>query len=112
MNLKYICAWVQEGGDLFPEKDGKVLYSDVDYVDTWKEMEKLVEQGLTKSIGVSNFNSQQLERILAIASIKPVTNQVCVIDVELIFSISLYFTGTKPENLKEEEKKHSCVLYS
>jgi aldehyde reductase len=43
-------------------------------------MEKLVEQGLTKSIGVSNFNSQQLERILAIASIKPVTNQVYVLD--------------------------------
>jgi aldehyde reductase len=41
-------------------------------------MEKLVEQGRTKSIGVSNFNSQQIERILAIANIKPVTNQVSV----------------------------------
>jgi len=70
-------VWLQEDGPLFPEEDGKVLYSDADYVDTWKEMEKLVDQGLTKSIGVSNFNSEQLERVLANARIKPVTNQVC-----------------------------------
>jgi len=70
-------VWLQEDGPLFPEEDGKVLYSDADYVDTWKEMEKLVDQGLTKSIGVSNFNSEQLEQVLAIARIKPVTNQVC-----------------------------------
>ena len=69
--------WLQEGGELSPRKDGKIQYSDVDYLDTWKEMEKLVDQGLTKSIGVSNFNSEQLERVLANAKIKPVTNQVC-----------------------------------
>jgi aldehyde reductase len=69
---------LQEGGSLFPEVDGKRQNSDVDYVDTWKAMEKLVDQGLTKSIGVSNFNSEQLQRVLDSARIKPVTNQVCV----------------------------------
>ena len=39
-------------------------------------MEKLVENGLVKNIGISNFNSKQIERILAICKIKPVTNQV------------------------------------
>lgn len=39
-------------------------------------MEKLVDLGLAKSIGVSNFNSQQLERLLANCRIKPVANQV------------------------------------
>lgn len=39
-------------------------------------MEKLVGQGLVKSIGISNFNSQQIDRILSIARIKPVVNQV------------------------------------
>lgn len=39
-------------------------------------MEKLVDQGLVKSIGVSNFNSQQIERLLANCRIEPVTNQV------------------------------------
>ena len=68
--------WLQEDGPLFPEENGKTQYSEADYLDTWKEMEKLVDQGLTKSIGVSNFNSQQLERVLSNARIKPVTNQV------------------------------------
>lgn len=50
--------------------------SDVDFVDTWKAMEKLVQLGLVRSIGVSNFNSEQIDRILIEAEIKPVTNQV------------------------------------
>lgn len=87
--------WLQEGGDLFPEENGKVLYSDADFVDTWKEMEKLVDQGLTKSIGVSNFNSEQVDRVLANARIKPVTNQVCVLDVKIIVSIAICIIRTK-----------------
>lgn len=39
-------------------------------------MEELVKKGLVRSIGVSNFNKRQIERVLAIASIKPVNNQV------------------------------------
>lgn len=39
-------------------------------------MEEMVESGLTKSIGVSNFNKRQIEEILSIATIKPVNNQV------------------------------------
>lgn len=39
-------------------------------------MEKLVESGLVRSIGVSNFNSEQIDRLLAHCKIKPVTNQV------------------------------------
>ncbi|XP_061448779.1 aldo-keto reductase family 1 member B1-like [Rhineura floridana] len=56
---------------LMPQKDGKALQSDVDYVDTWKAMEKLVDEGLVKSIGVANFNQSQLERLLSTARIKP-----------------------------------------
>lgn len=62
---------------MFPvNADGTVAFSDVDYLDTWKAMEKLVEKGLTKSIGVSNFNKKQLERLLKHAKIVPATNQV------------------------------------
>lgn len=39
-------------------------------------MEQLVENGLTKSIGVSNFNKRQIEDILSVATVKPVNNQV------------------------------------
>lgn len=67
----------QAGLDLFPLDDkGKILFSDVDYLDTWKAMEECVKKGLTKSIGISNFNSEQTERILKCGTIKPVTNQV------------------------------------
>lgn len=39
-------------------------------------MEGLVEAGITKSIGVSDFNSSQIETLMKTARIKPVTNQV------------------------------------
>ncbi len=44
--------------------------------DTWKAMEKLVEKGLCKMIGLSNFNSKQLSRILHVCDYFPVVNQV------------------------------------
>jgi aldehyde reductase len=67
----------QEGEVLLPkDSSDNIIYSDVDYVDTWKAMEECVKQGLTKSIGISNFNSEQIQRILDIAAIKPVVNQV------------------------------------
>ena len=39
-------------------------------------MEDLVKKGLVKNIGISNFNSQQIERLLSNCTIKPVTNQI------------------------------------
>jgi len=56
--------------------DGEDIYSDVDYITTWKEMEKLVKDGFVRSIGVSNFNQFQLNRLLQVAEIKPVVNQI------------------------------------
>lgn len=50
--------------------------NDTDYVDTWRAMEQLVRDGLVRSLGVSNFNSEQLHRLCEVATIKPVTNQV------------------------------------
>ncbi|KAI8520199.1 hypothetical protein Bbelb_034560 [Branchiostoma belcheri] len=52
------------------------IFDDVDYVETWKAMESLADEGLAKSIGVSNFNIQQLERLLQNCRIKPAVNQV------------------------------------
>lgn len=67
----------KEGGDLFPKDAAdKTIYSSVDYVETWKELEKAVDDGLVRSIGLSNFNKRQMERVLKSARIKPVTNQI------------------------------------
>ncbi len=49
---------------------------DGDYVSTWKAMAQLVEDGLTTSVGVSNFNADHLERIIAETGVIPVVNQV------------------------------------
>ncbi|KAH8414386.1 hypothetical protein KR215_004896 [Drosophila sulfurigaster] len=43
---------------------------------TWVEMEKLVADGLAKSIGVSNFDKEQVGRLLKTAKIRPATNQI------------------------------------
>ncbi|XP_055624783.1 aldo-keto reductase family 1 member B1-like [Toxorhynchites rutilus septentrionalis] len=77
----YLIHWpvgYKEGVELFPYgPDGKTyIFSDVDYVETWKAMEKLVGLGLVKNIGLSNFNIKQVQRVLDIARIKPVTNQI------------------------------------
>ncbi|XP_055604095.1 1,5-anhydro-D-fructose reductase-like [Uranotaenia lowii] len=66
-----------EFGDMNPkDSEGNALFSDVDYVDTWKAMEKLVATGKVRSIGLSNFNSEQINRIMKEAEIKPVNNQI------------------------------------
>ncbi|MET3683348.1 diketogulonate reductase-like aldo/keto reductase [Alkalibacillus flavidus] len=46
------------------------------YRDTWKAMERLVDEGLIRSIGVSNFKQRHLEHLMAGANVKPVVNQV------------------------------------
>ena len=42
----------------------------------WAKMEKLVDQGLTKSIGLSNYNVQSILIILSECRIKPAFNEV------------------------------------
>ena len=44
----------------------------------WPQMEQLVDKGLVKSIGVSNFGILDLQRLLNICRIKPVINQILV----------------------------------
>lgn len=53
-----------------------MLYDEIDYKLTWVAMEKLVEKGLVRAIGLSNFNSRQIDDVLSIASIKPTVLQV------------------------------------
>ncbi len=47
-----------------------------DYLGAWRDMEKAVAQGKVRSIGLSNFESDRLEEVLAAANIKPVVLQV------------------------------------
>jgi 2,5-diketo-D-gluconate reductase A len=49
---------------------------DGDYVSTWRAMVEVAEEGLTSSVGVSNFQPAHLDRIVAETGVVPVINQV------------------------------------
>lgn len=46
------------------------------YVDTWKAFLRLREEGRVRSIGVSNFQPEHLERIIGETGVVPVVNQI------------------------------------
>ena len=65
--------------EYFPkDENGNIIFDrEVSFIDTYKAMETLVEKGLVRHIGVSNFTINQLERLKHSGiRIKPYTNQV------------------------------------
>ncbi len=76
----YLMHWgiaFAPGSSLEPiDKNGMVKTESVSIKETWQAMEKLVENGLVKSIGVSNFTVMMIIDLLSYAKIKPVINQV------------------------------------
>ncbi|KAI0983686.1 hypothetical protein GJ496_003436 [Pomphorhynchus laevis] len=64
----YLMHWpmafsYKEGVNIPLDKDGYVIPLDKDYVVTWKEMQECKSSGKVKSLGVSNFNEHQLQRL-------------------------------------------------
>ncbi|KAJ3872488.1 Aldo/keto reductase [Lentinula edodes] len=66
----------------------------------WKEMEKLKEQGVVKSIGVSNFGVNDLAVLLASAKVPPAANQIL---------LHPYVYATQAPII-EYAKKHNIVI--
>ena len=58
----HLIHWPNPSRDLYPE--------------AWRALVKLQEQGLVRSIGVSNFTRKHLERIIAETGVTPAVNQV------------------------------------
>jgi len=46
------------------------------HVETWKAMEKILEDGKARAIGVSNFTIRHIEELLAETEIVPAVNQI------------------------------------
>ena len=46
------------------------------YVDAWRALVDLREQGLVRSIGVSNFTAEHLDRIIDATGVAPAVNQI------------------------------------
>ncbi|KAI9904425.1 hypothetical protein N3K66_000954 [Trichothecium roseum] len=64
--------------DKFPTKeDGtRDMITSWNHVDTWKQMEALVEKGKVKAIGVCNYSKKYLDELLPQAKITPAVNQI------------------------------------
>lgn len=76
----YLMHWphaFERGDNPFPKNaDGTVRYDSTHYKETWKALEALVAKGLVKALGLSNFNSRQIDDILSVASVRPAVLQV------------------------------------
>ncbi len=59
------------------DASGNIVYDkDISLADTWRAMESLVDEGRCKSIGVCNFNTEQVAEIMTSARIRPAVLQV------------------------------------
>jgi len=74
----YLIHWpvaVKQGDWVFPFPEEEAFTS-FDLKGVWQAMEECQKQGLTKSIGVSNFSIKKLQNLLSFATIPPSVNQV------------------------------------
>lgn len=67
--LKHDIEMPSKGDDFIP-------LSELPISETWKGMESVLNEGLTRHIGVSNFNSKDLENLWDKSNHKPEVNQV------------------------------------
>ena len=85
LQLDYIDCYIihtpfafQPGDEQDPrDEHGRVIYdSGVTLVETWRALERLVDDGHCKSIGLSDITLEKLREIVAAARIKPAVVQV------------------------------------
>lgn len=75
----YLIHWpvAIKKGEGFPlTKEKLISLEELPIATTWQAMETLVEQGLTRHIGVSNFSATKLNSLLKTATVPPEMNQV------------------------------------
>jgi diketogulonate reductase-like aldo/keto reductase len=68
----------QPGDDQDPrDAQGRVIYdSGVTLVETWQALERLVDEGQCKAIGLSNVNLEKLKEVVEAARIKPAVVEI------------------------------------
>lgn len=64
------------GAHLSGRNPDAVPFSVEEYMSVWRQMERLVDMGLVRSIGMSNMTITKLEQVLPLCRIKPVVLEV------------------------------------
>jgi diketogulonate reductase-like aldo/keto reductase len=64
------------GCDVTSRSDNAMPYIHENYMQTWRELEKLVDRGLVRHIGTSNMSIPKLNLLLPDARIKPAVNEM------------------------------------
>jgi len=76
----YLIHWpvnFASGTNPFPQTPtSAIALADIPISETWGAMEKLLETGKVKAIGVSNFNQRRIEELLRTAKVVPAVNQI------------------------------------
>ena len=70
LQLKYVDLYLDHWPSCICINDPK-KYKLIPVKDTWEKLERLVDLGLTKSIGVCNYNIENMFNILSVCKIKP-----------------------------------------
>lgn len=63
------------GDGSYGKEDRKIHAQGWDFCDTWREMEKLLQTGKVRAIGVANFSTVNLEKLLQTAKVVLAVNQ-------------------------------------
>ncbi|KAI9166565.1 Aldehyde reductase 1 [Paramyrothecium foliicola] len=76
----YLMHWpvaFKSGDSLFPiDSDGLFQLADIDPAETYAAMEKVLETGKVRAIGVSNFTKERIEDLLSKTKVVPAVNQI------------------------------------
>ena len=99
LKLDYVDLYLDHWPSCLNINDPK-KYKLIPVKETWQKMEKLIDLGITKSIGISNYNVENIFNILSTCRIKPAVNEV-------EFNPYLY-----QKDLKEFCDKEGIVLFA
>jgi D-xylose reductase len=110
--VRYPPGWHFQGDEIRPSK--------ATIQETWTAMESLVAKGLSKSIGISNFQAQLIYDLLRYAKIRPATLQVehhpYLVQQELLnlakkegIAVTAY-SSFGPASFKEFNMEHAAKL--
>ncbi|XP_005186080.1 aldo-keto reductase family 1 member A1 [Musca domestica] len=68
---------MMENNDFKRDENGLIVVDPTtDHIAVWKKMERLLDLGLAKSIGISNFNQKQIQRVLDNCTVRPANLQI------------------------------------